>query len=297
MRYLPMRGFCLALAVLSGTAFAHDDPRPGDPTVLRKAVEITDETSLSARVKLSTGHLFIENGSRSQAFRGEFVYRAQAPDIRYDVVGRRGELDIRLEQDGDDLNVRDYDGRNIHFDEDYDNEVRLSFARSLPLDLDLELGVIKGDLDFGGLQLRECEVKSAVSDAKIDFGDPNPIPMRYLNIESGVGNLRLYRLGNANAEEMRFEGGVGSYELDFSGDLRRSADVDIEIGMGKLRLELPRSVGVRLRIDESLFSSVDIDDVYKSGDSYFNERWKSSEIRLDIVIDSGLSKVEVHWVD
>jgi hypothetical protein len=43
--------------------------------------------------------------------------------------------------------------------------------------------------------------------------------MSILSYKTGASDVSLKGLGNANVDQVSFDGGVGSYELDFTGDL------------------------------------------------------------------------------
>ena len=64
--------------------------------------------------------------------------------------------------------------------------------------------------------------------------------------------MELIGLANANFKSMTFTGGAGSYSLDFSGQLRTSADVKIEAGAGSVHLDIPGTTAAEVTIDGSL---------------------------------------------
>ncbi len=67
--------------------------------------------------------------------------------------------------------------------------------------------------------------------------------------------------------------------------------------MGKLVLYLPRHIGIRLSVDQSFLSSLEVDEVFKNGDVYTNEKWEKTKYNLDLDIESGVGKIEVIWVE
>ncbi len=64
-----------------------------------------------------------------------------------------------------------------------------------------------------------------------------------------------------------------------------------------MEIRLPRSVGVRIEVDKTFLSSLDIDDVYKSDNYYYNDNWGKTPQQLDIRIESGVGKLEVAWIE
>lgn len=273
----------------------------------RKAIDLTDEQSLSARVKISHGLVHIGKCELEKGFSGEFLFAKRPPSVGYQRVGDQGQLSIRM-SDGSKKNKNSDDDVDIDFDSDMDidlddideNELYLNFTGRVPLDLDMEMGVVKGEWMLGGMQIENCSIAAAVSQTVIDFKGGNRSEMRELSIENGVGKLKMYHLADANFANFSFEAGVGSYLLEFSGKLQQSADVDIEIGMGKLKLFLPRNTPVRIEVDKSFLSSVDIYDVHKRGDTYTNDAWEDSngsQPNLDILIETGVASIEIEWLN
>jgi hypothetical protein len=280
---------CIIIWCVPGFA---DDKESGRMTLEEP---MSREKNMVVFIKFGNGYLDLGPADDKTAFEGEFYYKEYKPDVRYEVVGDEGRLDIRFSGD-----VREEDDESKHIDSIdklYDNEMNLRFSPKIPLDLDMDFGVIKGNLDFSGLQIKNIDIEVGVSKAEVYFEKPNKITMESFNIEGGVGKLHIEKLGNANIKEMFFEGGIGSYELDFSGKYQQDFYGSMELGMGKLILYIPRKVGTRISIDRSFLSSVSIDQAYKDGDVYTNDRWGKSKHNIDLDIETGVGKIEVIWTD
>ena len=65
-------------------------------------------------------------------------------------------------------------------------ELRLSLSRTVPMDLELELGATKAAMDLGGLNLLGVRLGSGASEAVLDFSAPNRAHMRSLDIDVGA---------------------------------------------------------------------------------------------------------------
>lgn len=320
MNYLRPSLIFSLLGLISAVLLA-DGGGKDDLSRLRRVIDQTSEKSIYAKIKVSNGEVFVGRdpllggpgiagfsgniGQEGKVFAGDFLFGARPPLVAYEVVGDEGRLAVRFSEKSkkdknDDVDI-DFDNDSRHYkisiDQIYDNECRLNFSDRLPMILKMDLGVTKGDFELGGLQLSECEITSAVSKTNINFSDPNPIELREFIVESGVGSLHLSKLSNANFSFFRFSGGVGSYSLDFSGHSRSAAHAEVEIGMGKLDIYLPRSLGVRISVDRSFLSSCSIDEVYKEGDTYYNANWGKAASNLDLKIDSGVAKIAINWID
>ena len=211
---------------------------------------------------------------------GEFVIRPKdikdAAELKVTYTPRWVTYDIDYRKRGGtghlflESNLR----RNRSHD-DSENEWELTLATRYPMLLDLEVGACEAEFDLGGLPIRELSLEIGAASGRIDFSKPNPERLTEITIEVGASSLEIYNLGNANFEEMHFEGGAASCELDFHGDFVGEAEVELEIGLGSLDIFIPRDLAIRVEADESWFSSVDfhglrlveIDDgVYESRD-------------------------------
>lgn len=265
--------------------------------VLEKQQPLSHEKMLQVSVDYGNGYISLKRGSDANIFKGEFFYQKYRPTVNYDVVGSEGRLEIYFSgrvKKGD-RSSRSH--RISSLKKIYDNELNLNLSDKVLLDLDLELGVVKGNLDFSGLKVRNLSLEAGVSQSAILFEEPNPIPMESCRIEGGVGTLTIEKLGNANIKNFSFEGGVGSYEIGFGGKYRHDVSANIELGMGKLILYLPRKVGTRLKIDKSFLSSVSIDNCYKKDSYYYNEAWGKTPYNLDVHVETGVGKLEIVWLN
>jgi hypothetical protein len=265
--------------------------------LIKKTEPLTREKSLMVYIDYGNGHIELGKTSAKNVFEGEFFYKTLKPDIQYEVVGTEGRLNVdfsgKIIREGDDRDRK----RLGSLDNLYDNDLVLNLTPELPMDLDLELGVVKGNMDLGGLSIKSFDLEVGVSEADIVFDQPNQIQMNSFHMEGGVGKLYINKIGNANVNEFSFEGGVGSYELNFTGNYKRNLHASIEMGMGKLTLYLPHKVGTKIEVDKSFLSSFSIDDVYKKDDIYYNDNWNKTPYNLDLYIETGVGKIEVVWVD
>ncbi len=285
--------FLIFLILLVSFVWSSDNPKE----VLKKQVPFGHEKSLKVSVSFGNGSIYMSKITSNNIFEGEFVYEHYRPQIHYEVVGKEGHLEVffygKVKKGGKERGSHHISSlKKI-----YDNKLQLNISDKIPLDLNLELGVVKGTLDLSGLMLRNLDLEIGVCKTSIIFDEPNPISLEHCSIEGGVGNLIIVKLGNANVENFRFEGGVGSYELDFTGEYRQNISAEIEMGMGKLTLYLPRYVGTRIKVEKSFLSSFSIDECYKKSNYYYNDKWEKTPYQLDIEVNTGVGKVEVIWED
>lgn len=171
-------------------------------------------------------------------------------------------------------------------------EMRLSLTRAAPLDLELELGATKATLDLGGLKLRSLRLDSGASETFLDFSTPNVGRMRSLEVNVGAASLEARNLGNANASNIRVAGGVGSVTLDFGGQWTQDVAVEVELALGKLTLQVPRDVGVRVEV-QKILASFDHEGLTKRGDAYFSDNWESAPHRLRVRAGARFGGIEL----
>jgi len=173
-------------------------------------------------------------------------------------------------------------------------ELDLELARGVPMDLDLEFGAVRADVDLGGLSMTNLEITTGASESRVDLSEPNPIPMESASFAVGAANFAARHLGNLNAERIEVDAGVGNIVLDFTGEWQRDADVYVDMGLGALELRFPRGLGVRL-IRDTFLTSFDSEGLVKRGDSYYSLDWEDAEYRVTVTVDAAFGSIEVSW--
>jgi hypothetical protein len=108
--------------------------------------------------------------------------------------------------------------------------------------------------------------------------------------------VSLLGLGNSRCDEIEFEGGVGKVFLDFSGAWSTSSRVTVKMAVGELTLRLPRTVGVRMRMDKFLASFEPV-GLVRRGEWFQSRNYGSTERQLDIDLTAAMGGVKVEWVN
>ena len=189
-----------------------------------------------------------------------------------------------------DLGVRK---QNLRFRDDQNPaELRLDLADRVPLNLSLELGAVEADLDLSRLRLTNFEVESGASETTLRFDTPNPARMRSLRIEVGAASVTATRLANANTRDIRVHGGVGSVDLDFSGNWTQDVALAVDMAVGGVRVRVPSDVGVRVEM-ETLLASFDHAGLVERDGAYVSENWDSAPYKLRIKAETTLGKFEL----
>ena len=171
-------------------------------------------------------------------------------------------------------------------------ELRLALPRMIPLDLDLELGGTEASLELGGLMLQSMRLECGATDATLGFTTPNRVHMRDMEINVGAADLRALHLANANAEQIRVRGGVGSVDLDFSGTWTRDLAVSTRLAVGTLTIHVPADVGVRLEV-QRVAAGFDHGALVKRDDAWYSPNWDTAAHKLRIRAETYFGKIEV----
>jgi hypothetical protein len=174
-------------------------------------------------------------------------------------------------------------------------ELELELARGVPMDLDLQFGAVRAELDLGGLALTDLELHTGASESIIDISEPNRLQIGTASFEVGAADFTLHKLGNLNAERIEVDAGVGSLVLGLDGDWQRDAHLAIDMGLGALELRVPEGLGVQLRKD-SFLTALDSEGLVKRGDTFESLDWNDAEHRVTIDLDAAFGSVKVVWI-
>lgn len=247
--------------------------------------QFAGEDRLRVEVEYGAGQLNVQPGT------GKTLYRAK---LRYDaelfrpVTSFQGGL-LKLGLNGDmklKKGVRNQNGARLDLD----------LGTQVPMDLDLKFGAVEADVELGGVKLRSLAIGTGASETRINFSERNTERCSLVKIEAGAASLKVHGLGNANAERLDFDGGVGEIVLDFSGDWRGDMSADIDMGVGSLTLRLPRGLGVRI-IKDTFLMSFEPHGLVKRAGAYYSENWERAEHKLTINIDAAFGSIDIDWVD
>jgi hypothetical protein len=171
--------------------------------------------------------------------------------------------------------------------EDVINEwdVRLG---DVPMELSIDAGAYSGSIDLSGIPLQRVAINDGASDVRLEFREANPEEMSLFSYNTGASTVTLLGLGYANFSELTFTGGAGTYTLDFSGDLRRDADVTIRSGVSSVRIEIPDSTEAEVVVGGSLNNVDTLGDWTLDGDTY---RLAGAGPSLRIFVDMGVGSL------
>lgn len=171
----------------------------------------------------------------------------------------------------------------------------LRFTDAVPISFDMELGMGKGDFDFTGLAVNDLNLSAGASSVSVRFDQPNKTTMNEMTIETGLSKFHGEGLCNARFRRFKFQGGVGSYSLDFSGPLEHDVNIDIEVGLGSITVIIPENAGAKIYYEKSLISHIGLphDFSEREENTYYSSNYRSSSARMDMHIEAGLGSVTI----
>jgi hypothetical protein len=245
--------------------------------------QLAGEDEVDVRVRFGAGRLSIEAGEPGTLYRMRLHYDEESfePVAEYEA----GLLVLGVEGTKS----------KIRWRKDETQEMELFLARGVPMNLDLEFGAVRADLDLGGLSMTGLSLGTGASESRVDISELNPVRLPEANMEVGAADFFVRNLGNLNAERIEVDAGVGNIVLDFRGDWQGDATVSVDMGLGALELRFPEGLGVRL-VRDTFLTRLDSEGLLKRGDSYYSEDWEEAEHQVTVTVDAAFGNIDVVWV-
>jgi hypothetical protein len=212
-------GVILALLVL--LAFVAVAVRHGHGRVKflqdSQTIDLQSAKTVTANIDMPSGTLDLAGGA-SKLLDANFTYRDRdgKPQTTYTVSKDEGILDITQENPS-----------HVHL-AGSGNDWRLRFSGEVPLDVNLNLGAGKGNVNLQGLDIHHADVKVGVGRLDLDLTGPRKSDM-HVDIEGGVGTA-IIRLPRNIGVRVHASGGLGDVS---SGGLHRDGDDYTNDAVGK----------------------------------------------------------------
>jgi hypothetical protein len=280
-----MRGLVLAAALLAWGGVAQGQTMRPFGTFR----QWHGETRLNARLDYSAGLLRVGPGSGTSLYRMDLSY----DDSRYvpisDFDSQSGSVVLGLKPEGQ-------GGVRVVSREQLRQTATVAFSPKVDLSLTLALGATETDVELGGLSISNLVVKTGASRAVIRFSQPNGARCEQAAISAGAAEVSLLGLGNSRCDEIEFEAGVGKVFLDFSGSWSSSSRVNVKMALGELAMRLPRTIGVRIRMDKFL-ASFDPVGLVRRGEWFESRNYGSTQRQLEIDLTTAMGGVRIDWTD
>ena len=160
----------------------------------------------------------------------------------------------------------------------------------IPMDFTLKAGAYSGTVDLSGVPLTNLSISDGASSAKVLFNIPNPVKMTNLSYKTGASTVELDGLANANFTDMTFNGGAGSYTLDFSGNLQQPANVLITAGVSNVTIDLPANSNSQVTITGAL-NDINADGTFNIDGKIY--RTSGNGPLLNITVDMSVGSLDL----
>jgi hypothetical protein len=282
----------VALIIMATVGFVY---RTADK--FRKEILAANEQELKVNLDAGFGNIQIERGEPKQILLADIdadLKNDLSEYIDYSNRDRIGYLNINT---SDVANKESKHGKNrsLHLSGFEDNSWNMRFTDAIPISFEIELGMGKGNLDFTGLTVKDLNLSTGASSVVIRFDKPNKGEIENLNIETGLSKFKGYGLCNANFNHLKFEGGVGSYILDFSGTLDKEVDADIQVGLGSITISIPDEIGTKIYYEKSWVASIDLPNDFKEEEenNYYSKNYYNTIGKINLHIEAGLGSVKI----
>jgi predicted membrane protein len=88
---------------------------------------------------------------------------------------------------------------------------------------------------------------------------------------------------------------VGSYSLDFGGELKKEVDVDIEVGLGSLTIIIPNDIGAHIMYEKNWISHIELDNDIdeREENNYYTSNYYSSKGKINFRVEAGFGSVKI----
>src|ERR1700687_612237 len=192
------------------------------------------ETALRADLRMGAGQITIRGGA-THLFEGDFQFGPayQKPRVEYHLSDGSGDLSITQ------------DHASITF-ENSKNDWSLRFPNDLPLELNIDLGAGKEDLQFRDMRLQKLHLNVGTGQVDVDLTGQRSHDL-YADIEGGVGQANIHLPKNVGVC-VQASGGIGSidtnglknengqYVNELYGKTSATIHLTVHGGIGSIRL-------------------------------------------------------------
>jgi hypothetical protein len=254
-----------------------------------RQIRIGSVTSLRLDIEYTGGYLTLERETTGLLadIKLEFDDEENRPSIDYDSSLTSPVLRIRSPRRR---------GGDLSFNKFRDNDWRIKLSPNIPIEFRIDGGAIDGRLDFTALKVADLEINVGAGELNLQFREPNS-EQPDIRINSGAAETKANGLCNANFRRLDFNGGVGTSRLSFDGEWRSEARVDMNLGVGKNTILLPRHVGAKVREAGSFLSPISLRGFRKRGGVHYSENYDQTAGHLDFDIKLGVGHTDIDWID
>ena len=259
--------------------------------------DLRDYGSIEIDLNFGLGELEIGSYHKPKTISGIIEYNPDhtETDVDFSSSGNKAFLSI-TGQSGDKFECCDNGFTFNDFDlgDEFHNYMDFDLAKGIPTELELDFGLGEANINLTDLSLSYFELDCGLSDVKLEMDRSNKITCERVNISSGLGDFNGYGLGNLNSRKFNLDVGLGAATVDLRGKFDEDMDLSIDVGLGALELILPENVNIKLRVDHSFLSSVDVDGLMsEERNKYVSKHWDENRPTITGDISVGIGSVDI----
>lgn len=220
----------------------------------KEAVPLNGAKEGNIRLEMPAGELNVASGSKG-LLDATISYQKSdwKPSMRQSI--KNGISDLTIKQQ--DLDNKENSGKN-----NWD----ININKNLPTNLYLEMGAGKSVLDLSSSQLQK------------------------LKVDAGAVSLDV-KLSKSAVKEVDINAGVGEVTVDLTGTWDHSMSLDVDGGIGDIKLKLPKNTGVKLTATG--LGSKTLTGLTKKNNYYANAALGKAKHTLTIQVTAGLGSISV----
>jgi len=228
-------GFLLAAVAVLGAACDEGSRFRMTDT---QTVALDGASRVEALINMGAGELELRAVDQGPLLEASFEFSRERnrPEVDYRLIGDKGRLEVRHAR-----------RHGVNFGTSR-NRWDLLLSRAVPVDLAVDLGAGRSDLDLRGIALERVEIDMGVGEMSLDLRGAHKRNFE-VKIDGGIGSGKI-RLPAEVGVRIKIDGGLGSvdthgltkqsgaYVNDAYGKSAVTIEVDIDAGIGSLDLRV-----------------------------------------------------------
>jgi len=240
MRPVRLTRVFILVAVLLLIGSACRDVRPEPKLETHRTIPSQGSSRAVVTIKMAAGELDVHGGAAGDLMKGSFYYNRRPWEPRIDHQVTDGVARLLVEQ----RRMGPVFGR-------VRNNWSIGLSEEIPMELRLDLGIGKAEIDLGGIPVTKLDIQVGVGGMDLDLSGARGDSLSGV-IEGGIGRAEIL-LPEDIGVRLRIDGGLGSINapgFTKDGDVFRNEawgktstgiDLEIEAGIGEINLRLINS--------------------------------------------------------
>ena len=281
--------FLSIILITNSFIFAQSDDCNENEVVNSYKFNTRQYKDLDISISYGLGELTIGSSDAKDIIEGSITYDSRRinPKVKMESVSSSGVLTIKTEKD------KSKDHCNYKL-KDIDNEMEFYFPSQIKTDLFLDFGVGDAEIDLTDISITKLNINCGLSDVELEINKRNNVLCESVSIENGLGDLSVSGLGNLAAKDIDINIGLGSADIDLTGDRIYDTDINVDVGLGSLDMVLPKKANIEIYVDSSFLSSVDIDGLKQKKNKYWiSPNWENSYPTISMDVNVGMGSVDI----